>query len=255
MPLADASPVDEYLAAIFALDLDDLWAPGVHVTAHVAPWLVGWSGVVAFSRGRRTLVSVPPELVLVSEGLRRLISTGEGDQLARPLRQVYGDEVHGDEAAVLGPSRWGFADSISNVDPPASGAAADTAAADELEVLASAVGGSEWSEGGFDREPARLFAVRDGDGTIAAAANLTRWRASADDVGVCVHPRRRGQGFGRVAAHHAMRAAIEDHGIGRYRALLSNTGSLRIADRIGVVGYGVAYSVVPAGCDVVLSAR
>jgi hypothetical protein len=52
-----------------------------------------------------------------------------------------------------------------------------------------------------------------------------------------------------------MRAAIEDHGIGRYRALFTNVGSLRIADRIGIVGYGVQYSVVPAGSDGVLSAR
>ena len=241
MPLRDVSPVEDELAATFGIERARLWDRGVHVTSHVSPKLVGWGGTILFVRDERVLVSAPPEVLDASGGSSLAEVVGSalldgGLDIAVLRRHVAGDRT------IIGPSRWGFVDELL---PAVSAASNDTRRIEltDLAAFRDAVGEADWSEAGFDHDPHDVFAL-ERQGEVVAAANLTSWRTSADDVGVCVHPDHRGTGFGERVARAAVADAIAESGVCRYRALTTNVGSLRIADRLGVVGVGLQYAVV-----------
>ena len=66
-----------------------------------------------------------------------------------------------------------------------------------------------------------------------AGANLTPFNGMAADVGVLTALAARGRGSATAVAAVACGAAIERHGIARWRALVGNAASRRIAERLG----------------------
>jgi GNAT superfamily N-acetyltransferase len=239
MPLNDTATVDRTFAEVFALPEDQLWAPGLHITKHVATKLVDWPGMFVYVRGDRMLVSAPPRVIArwPAGGV-----PGSRPDVGQVLTML------GPASRVLGPSRWGFADSLAGSGPepgdPDAAWHVERTSAERLGDLRAAVGEEAWSESGFDHDPAVVFGMEVG-GALVAGANLTSWRTAADDIGVCVHPAHRRRGFGLVVAHAAAEIAIADSGVLRYRALATNVASLRIASRLGVVEHGTQFAVVP----------
>lgn len=71
------------------------------------------------------------------------------------------------------------------------------------------------------------------DDQTVAAANLTPFDGMPADVGVLAHPFGRGRGFGTAVASVATSYAVQEFGIARWRALITNTASRRIARRLG----------------------
>jgi RimJ/RimL family protein N-acetyltransferase len=149
--------------------------------------------------------------------------------------------VEVDFTKVFGPSRHAYLDSP----PPPPAVDVREAAYDEVEShLREICGEGDWAESGF-AEPADRCFVAEQDGRIVAAANLTPWRGHPADVGVLVSPEATGRGLGTAVAARAAAVVIELGGIARYRALETNTPSLRIARKLGFTPYGRNVVVKP----------
>jgi GNAT superfamily N-acetyltransferase len=148
------------------------------------------------------------------------------------------DEPSGEFTKVLGPSVHAYLDSVPDhrVD------GIRQAAYGELGRLREACGEAQWEESGFAEKPERCF-VGDLDGQIVAASNLTPWRGAPADVGVLVDPAFAGRGLGTDVA--AAADAVRTAGTARYRALETNTASLRIATRLGFTAYGRNLALKP----------
>lgn len=134
--------------------------------------------------------------------------------------------------SVLGPSVHAFADEF--VDVPAAGMLIKVAAPDDLAGLRAAVPAADWGDSGFAGDDVReAWAAIDPDGRAVAGANLTPFDGVPADVGVLAVPVVRGRGIATAVAAVASGSAIERHGIARWRALVGNAASRRIAARLG----------------------
>lgn len=115
---------------------------------------------------------------------------------------------------------------------------------EDLAVLKDSTSVEEWNEGGFATSPARYF-VLEVDGEVAAAANLTTWRADFDDVGLLVVPQHRGNGYGLRLAGVVAAIAARECGVVRYRSRVSNTASVAIFKKLGFLTYCEQTAVRP----------
>jgi RimJ/RimL family protein N-acetyltransferase len=107
----------------------------------------------------------------------------------------------------------------------------------ELASFRSMVDDQDWEEGGFAGDVIEVFVLRETSGQIVAAAGLTEFLGGPADVGVVVHPARRGHGFGSVVGRAATSYAVQHGGIARWRALKGNVPSRKAAAALGFEDY------------------
>ena len=79
-----------------------------------------------------------------------------------------------------------------------------------------------------------------------AASNLNLWDGLPRDVGVLVAPEARGRRLAPVVAQHAASYAIAEHGLARWGARNTNSGSLATARRLGFTAYCTQLALRPA---------
>ncbi|HEY0690547.1 MAG TPA: GNAT family protein [Kribbella sp.] len=199
--------VDQFWAKLFGLTAEELHRPGTTAVQHAG--LGDYPGIYVLMLGRSVIVSSP-------------------------------DEPSGEFTQVLGPSVHAYLDTVPDhrVD------GLREAAYGELGRLREVCGEAQWEESGFAEKPERCFVV-DLDRQIVAASNLTPWRGAPADVGVLVDPAFAGRGLGTGVAAAAAADAVRTAGMARYRALETNTASLRIATRLGFTPYGRNLALKP----------
>jgi len=118
-------------------------------------------------------------------------------------------------------------------------------AIDDVAALRAAVGDDDWHEGGFGDELAdddRWWVLGDG----LAAGNMTDVPGvGPTDVGLVTHPDARGRGLAERVARHMLWWAFTEQGheLARYRALTTNTASLRVAEKLGFSSFGTNVAV------------
>lgn len=118
-------------------------------------------------------------------------------------------------------------------EPPRSTAAGEVEELDvrDLDALREELTPSDW-EAWVPDEPALVLGLRRA-GRVVAAATLADWDGTPRDVAVVVHPEHRGRGLAEVVGGRAASCAVREHGLARWRAVLTNAASLRTAERLG----------------------
>lgn len=223
--------VDAWWAGIFGCPVEELWRPGIHLSPHHG--LGDYSGIYVLAHAATCRISAPaavlPQLAEIPN--RRPASALFTAEL---WREFLGGRVQ----VVHGPSEHFYLGSTADLPPPVE---VDEVPPSALEPLRIACGEGEWGESGFPANGSAEAACTFGlwrAGTLVAAANLTPWRDRPSDIGLLTHPAHRGRGYGFALAGTVARLAVESAGIARYRALSSNTPSLRVARRLRFTGYG-----------------
>ena len=223
--------VETYWATVFQCSADDLWRPGVFVSAH-SGHLTDYRGVFLFNRRDACRVSAPRDLV---EPLKFALQGRAATDVFRgdTFVDLLGDRVH----EVIGPNWYGYVRAGGH--RPAARRACRAIAADDvyaLDVLRDACGMSDWAEVSFDRVPA-LFGCFEDD-RLVAASNLTAWRVGDDRIGVVTHPEFRRRGYGAAVASAATERALRTTTVAEWRARGTNTASIELALKLGFTRYG-----------------
>jgi GNAT superfamily N-acetyltransferase len=225
-------------AEFFGLDPSDLSVPGPRVVTD-APGLTGYRGIFLLRIRDACIIGPPRELVpRVTE-----MTTGVApDDLFTRSKAT---ELAGQQAGlVLGPSWHGYLDAGMFVEPDTSGARrlgdADT---DAIEAMRGAVDPAEWAEGGMDLPlPDVVWGVFD-EQRLVAIGKMTDFAGRPANVGIVTRPDARGRGLATRLVGAMVADALATTDVVRYRALETNTGSLRVAARLGFVGYGANIAV------------
>lgn len=192
------------------------------IVEHRGP-LAGYGGIYCVVRKSRVYVSAPQSMI---ENVRKL----EFDPVSALDPQCWSEQVPG--WSVLGPSVHAFTDKITAAG--ISELVIRPATEVDLARLRDSVPAAEWGESGFAGDDVSDAWVALGpDDRPVAGANLTPFDGVPSDVGVLAVPAVRGQGIATAVAAVAGRAAVEQYGIARWRALTGNLASRRIAERLG----------------------
>ena len=221
--------VDAAWAEVLGCEPELLHEPGAHLVAG-GEQLKG-ERVLAARVGVGTLVYCPDRL---RDRARRVLA--EADPLTAFSPGVCARIAGVTESEVLGPSWHGFVDRARFVsDSAREGRRLDRD--DPLfNALRIACGEDEWAEGGFFDDPTTFDGVLYGieeEGRLVAAGNMMPYRGFPADVGLVTRPDARGQGFATRLAAKMVWDALPDVEIVRYRALLTNAASLRVAESLG----------------------
>jgi len=231
------SRVDAGWAEVFGIDAGELRAPGVRVVVD-APGLRGYRGVYLLRLYDGCVVSAHPAVAdRVHAGVR-------GATVAEVFDPVFvGAWAAEHGGRVLGPSWHGYL-LRSDLQLPADARARllGPGDADALDELRAVVGEADWIEGGFVHRADALWGVYEG-AHLAAAGNMTDFDGAPADVGLVTRPDARGRGLATAVAASMCAAAAPDIPLLRYRALTTNTASLRVARRLGFVGHGANIAV------------
>ena len=208
-----------------------LGEPGAHLVPG-GPGLRDLHGVYMAGVGAAVLVFCPAWLRSRAAAVLEAASPGEMFT-AGTCAAIAGI----DAAGVLGPSWHGFTDSAHFTPAgPAAGRRLDHGDP-LLAELREACGEADWAEGGFAHPDGVIYGI-DQDGRLAAAGNLTSFRGHPADVGLLTRPAARGRGLARQIAGQMNGDALPTAGLIRYRALVTNSPSLAIAQSLGFTGYG-----------------
>lgn len=195
------------------------------VTAHRCPELAGYPGVYCVLRNQQVLISAPADLVGHITRAGVTATTATDSTWWRNQLSTW---------RTVGPSIHTFTDQQPTRMTTATGIQIQTTASQDLEELRASVPDAEWAESGFAGEDVmQAWRAINSDGLTVAAANLTRFDGVPADVGVLTHPGFRGQGIAGSVAAAAVRHAVRYQGIARWRALTTNTPSLRLAAKLG----------------------
>lgn len=233
--------VDRAWAQALGCDVRLLSRPGVHLVPG-GERLQGLSGVYAARLGDATLVYCPPAVRDRAEAVLAGTSPAEAfrAETCALLAGVTTSQVHG-------PSWHGFVDPAHLLHPVE--ARGRRLAADHplLTELRQACGDDDWAEGGFFfgedlEEEAVVYGIQE-LGILVAAGNLTPFRGRPADVGLVTRPDARGRGLATCLALCMVTDALPYVGVVRYRTLLTNTPSLRIARALGFQERGRSYVV------------
>ncbi|WP_377494588.1 GNAT family N-acetyltransferase [Microlunatus sp. GCM10028923] len=209
--------------------IDQFWgevfggSTGAAVIVEHRDALLGYAGIYCVVRDSWVFVSAPGPMI---ENVRAL----DLDPVTAQQPDWWAERIPG--WSVLGPSVHAFADEITDVSAP--GVLIKAAGEDDLAELRGSVPVEEWAESGFAGDDVADAWVAVGpDGRAVAGANLTPFEGVPADVGVLSVPAVRGRGIASAVAAVASRTAVEQHGIARWRVLVGNRASRRIAARLG----------------------
>lgn len=228
--------VDGFYADVLGVELRSMWelrTPTVH--ADVTATQVGAEcDVLALRRHDTVRIIAPPDLEAL---LKDEVAPRSAAEVftADFFNRVLDPHIE----SLIGPNWRGYVDQRRFRPFPTDGCArlgSDHEA--DVARLRALVGHADWQAGGFpdDGLPEVCFG-RWIDGDLVAAANLTTWRVGADDVGVVVAPRARGQGHGAAVVGAAVAWALERTPVVQYRTQGTNAASLAIAARLGFEHY------------------
>ena len=227
--------VDEWWADLFGLPVTLLWTSPTTVGMHAG--LADFPGIFVAERSGAVHVSLPD-----------WVTPDEVDEIAGAGPALMDASFWSSwgptsDMIVLGPATHAFTDAEVASDVRANDVR--LLAPDDLDTLRTAVDEDEWEEGGFAHVQGMVHAVLDGD-TVVAAASLSAFLGPAGDVGVLVHPARRGEGLGAVVGGAATRDALRRQGIARWRARDENRPSRALSRRLGFEDYCRQLAVRPA---------
>jgi GNAT superfamily N-acetyltransferase len=221
--------VQGWWAGLFGCGKAQLWQ-GLSVTEHVG--LTGYEGIFVAHRSTGCHVSLPS---WVDARTRESLSQQGISRITDPA--FWRDLPETAALSVIGPSVHGYTDGASWSAPATSPAGTVVeASGDQLEGLRSAMDPAEWDEGGFADGASRFFVLRVA-GEVVAAANLTEFLDGPADIGVVVHPAFRGRGLGLAVAAAATSYALEEVGVARWRARVTNAPSRAMAAALGFESY------------------
>ena len=242
--------VDRAWADALGCEVEQLHTPGAHLVPG-GPRLLGHDVVYLARVGAATLVYCPQHvreharsvLAVVPLGWDEHATTaGDDDDRAMCARiaGVRPEEVHG-------PSWHGFVDAghlVGGVHARGRRLPPDHPLLTELR---HACGDDDWAEGGFFfgddlEDQALVYGIEEGD-RLVAAGNLTPFCGVPADVGLVTRPEARGRGLATSLAARMVADALPQVGIVRYRTLVGNVASLRIARALGFVERGRSHVV------------
>lgn len=214
------SALDDYYAQLFRIDRRDLWH---RVTARTHGRLLdGYEGHYIAWRGDGAHASVPPS---VDAAVQRSIESESVETLQAP--EFWEEFAEARALRVIGPSTHAYLD----VDPgPVEGVVPVNEAA--LASLRLLVDAADWTESGWDDEPAHTFGVYE-QGELVAASNLNSFLQQPRDIGVIVAPACRGRGLAQSVGRHAAGFAVRTTGFARWGAQHSNVASVAAARKLG----------------------
>lgn len=121
--------------------------------------------------------------------------------------------------------------------PPAPGHATRPATSAELAAVRDACTPAEREESAV-ADAAEHFVAVDPAGSAVGIAGYARLPGGLAHLGVLVHPRHRGGGYGRAVATTAIRAAYAHGLIAQWRHRVGNDASAALATRAGLVRLG-----------------
>jgi RimJ/RimL family protein N-acetyltransferase len=110
----------------------------------------------------------------------------------------------------------------------------------ELEALA---GSEDAGEAGVSMCRSPIFVTWSRDGHVTAAAGYTPWLDRVAHVSVLTRPDHRGQGLGQLVATAAVQHAVAKGLIAQWRARITNTPSIGIANALGFHERGLQVSL------------
>ena len=231
MRLETRDRVCAFWSRFFDLPVERLSAPGVTVS----PSSDGWPGIVVAGDSTAVHVRCPEDVA----GMLTARLSGLAPRLLwRPetWTRMSGLRV----GAVLGPSVHAYADDVAAL--PSADPRVREVPSDVVLALKPRVPPEEWAESGLTGEVLRAFSLREHDQVVAAAV-LSDFDGMAADVGLLTDPLTRGRGHGRAVAAAAVRSALVEHGICRWRALATNLPSRGLAHRLGFTDFGANLAV------------
>lgn len=221
--------VQGWWADLFGCGKAQLWQ-GLSVTKHAG--LTGYEGIFVAHRSTGCHVSLPS---WVDARTRESLSQQGMSRITDPDFWMQLPETAA--LSVIGPSVHSYTDGASWIAPTKSATdAVIEAPRDQLEGLRFAMDPADWGEGGFADGASRFFALRVA-GEVVAAANLTEFLDGPADIGVVVHPEFRGRGLGLAVAAAATSYALEEVGVARWRARVTNAPSRAMAAALGFEDY------------------
>jgi ribosomal protein S18 acetylase RimI-like enzyme len=219
--------VDEFWAAFFGLDLDDLRAARCRVVPHAQ--LKGYQAAWIFRRADSVLISVPPEWL---EQVQNAVGPAEETLSDESFVALFGDAMD----KVIGPAYQGYLEA-TNFRPVASSARLLCAAdSDALRELAAACDDIEWEHAGIDAGGEPNFGLFL-DGRLVAAANCQMEGVSAAMPGLIVHPAYRGRGHAKAVLSAACAHGLERDFLMLYQTLVANRAAVAAAQSIGYQPY------------------
>lgn len=188
-------------------------------------------------------------LLRLGDGLTFGAPPDHADRLSTAARDARPDELYSADAArdlvgddagiVLGPSQHTYVDAATFSPPgPCDARRLGPRDADAFARFRSEIADDEWHEGGFAEDMGNVTWGAFEGGRLVAMGNMTDFGGAPADVGVVTHPSARGRGIGTRLVGTMVAEALASVPVVRYRALVGNTASLAIADRLGFVADG-----------------
>ncbi len=232
--------VDAAWAELLGCDPTLLYEPGAHLVPG-GEELQGRERVLMFRVGVGTFVFCPERLR--DRAARVLAEADPADAFSTAVCALIAGAT---ESEVHGPAWHGFVDHARFV-PGDGGAGRRLDRHDPLlDELTRACGDDDWGEGGFFDDATTFDDVRyaiEEEGRLVAAGNMTAYRGRPADVGLVTRPDARGRGLAKRLAVKMVSDALPAVGIVRYRALITNAASLRVAHALGFEEMGKNYRV------------
>jgi GNAT superfamily N-acetyltransferase len=229
--------VDDYWSRFLGVPDGELRPAAPRVVVHAE--LGGYAGMYAQSFGAAPVVSLPAWAV-GRYGPAAAEAAGAGLVDDPRWGGVFGDLLE----RVVGPAEIRYADAgtLRTASRDARVRLLDAGDAPALERLKRACSKTEWEHGGRELGTHVVAGVFAGD-DLSAVAGYEVWDGAIAHIGIVTHPAHRGRGLGTSAVQHVARAALRAGLVPQYRALASNTPSLRTAERLGFVRYAESLAV------------
>lgn len=226
----DAQRIDHHWSAFFGLTTADFLAPSIVVVPHAK--LEGYNGIWLFRRNETAVISAPGNWV---KRLNKKVDGLSVNDLMQPqtINHLIGHAVE----QTIGPAWHGYAEKV-NFRPWQSETVRPLFADDEtlLQELANSGDPQGWEDGGFDRPVDTFFGCFAVDRLVAVSRYI---KLSPHTVfpGVFTHPEYRGCGFGKRVLNAAFEHALSQNYLIAYQTLVSNTGSIKLAEALGCKEY------------------
>ena len=232
--------IERYWADFFGLDVSSLSDGHVRVVPHVG--LQGYNGAWIFRRDKTVVISVPPDQqVAVEEMALSSEMSDPHDAWLNPsfLRRMFPLPVE----RTVGPAYQGFVDSRRfRGRDDATVRLATPADFDGLAQLEAACAAVEWEHSSIALSDERLY-VCTRDGALVAAASAKRGDGAHPAMGLVTHPAHRGRGYAAAVASAATADALTRDPLVLWQTLVNNTGSIKIADRLGYAQFAETMAV------------